>query len=89
MDGTSSSPNVSQGKEVEVEKSELKEMERPMKGWSQVRRKRGQVEKDVAAETRRWEEFYKFAKSYPYLEIRAVVQGGEGEDSGQVEAVGE
>ena len=38
-----------------------------MKGWSQVWRKRGQVEKDVAAETRGWEEFYEFAKSYPHL----------------------
>ena len=38
-----------------------------MKGWSQVRRKRGQVEKEVAAETRGWEEFYEFAKKYPHL----------------------
>ena len=66
VDGQSDSP-VSQGKEVEVERSELKEMEGPMKGWSQVRRKRGQVEKEVAAETRGWEEFYEFAKSYPHL----------------------
>ena len=67
VDGISDSPNVSPGKEVEVEGSELKEMERPMKGWCQVRRKRGQVEKEVAAETRGWEEFYEFAKSYPHL----------------------
>ena len=36
VDGQSDSP-VSQGKEVEVKTSELKEMEGPMKGWSQVR----------------------------------------------------
>ena len=67
VDGGTKSPNASQGKEVEVEKNELEVMERPMKGWSQVRRKRGQVEKEVAAETRGWEEFYIFAKSYPHL----------------------
>ena len=67
MDGGTESPNASQGKEVEVEKNELEVMERPMKGWSQVRRKHGQVEKEVAAETRGWEEFYEFAKSYPHL----------------------
>ena len=67
VDGGTESPNASQGKEVEVEKNELEVMERPMKGWSQVRRKRGQVEKEVAAETRGWEEFYEFAKSYPHL----------------------
>ena len=50
-----------------MEKNELEVMERPMKGWSQVRRKHGQVEKEVAAETRGWEEFFKFAKSYLHL----------------------
>ena len=64
VDGANNSPNVSQGKEVEVEGSELKEMERPMKGWSQVRRKNSQEEKEVAAMTRGWEEF---KSAFPYL----------------------
>ena len=67
VDGIQDSPYVSPGKVCEVEGYELEETERSMKGWCQVRRKRGQVEKDVAAETRGWEEFYKFAMSYPYL----------------------
>ena len=50
-----------------MEGYELEETERSMKGWCQVRRKRGQEEKDVAAETRGWEEFFKFIKSFLYL----------------------
>ena len=38
--------------------------ERSMKGWSQVRRKVSQEEKDAAADTRGWEAF---KISYPYL----------------------
>ena len=38
--------------------------ERSMKGWSQVRRKVSQEEKDAAADTRGWEAF---KSSYPYL----------------------
>ena len=67
VDGISDSPYVRPGQVVEVEGFELEERERSMKGWCQVRRKGGQVEKDVAAETRGREEFYKFIASYPYL----------------------
>ena len=38
--------------------------ERSMKGWSQVRRKISQEEKDAAADTRGWEAF---KSSYPFL----------------------
>ena len=67
VDGIQDSPYVSPGKVCEVEGYELEEEERSMKGWCQVRRKRGQVEKDVAAETRGWEEFYKVKDGFPYL----------------------
>ena len=50
-----------------MEGYELEETERSMKGWCQVRRKRGQEEKDVAAETRGWEEFCKYGVGFPYL----------------------
>ena len=67
VDGVQDSPYVRPGQVCEVEGYELEETERSMKGWCQVRRKRGQEEKDVAAETRGWEEFFKFIKSFPYL----------------------
>ena len=38
--------------------------ERSMKGWSQVRRKVSQEEKDAAADTRGWEAF---KSSYPFM----------------------
>ena len=43
---------------------ELEPEERSMKGWSQVRRKVSQEEKDAAADTRGWEAF---KSSYPNL----------------------
>ena len=46
---------------------ELEEEERLIKGWCQVRRKSGQEEKDVAAETRGWEEFIKVRVGFPHL----------------------
>ena len=55
-----------------MEGYELEETERSMKGWCQVRRKGGQVEKDVAAETRGREEFSKFIASYPWCKERTV-----------------
>ena len=67
VDGIQDSPYVSPGKVCEVEGYELEETERSMKGWCQVRRKRGQVEKDVAAETRGWEEFCSYKDGFPYL----------------------
>ena len=38
-----------------------------MKEWCQVQRKSCQEEKDVAAETRGWEEFFKLRGGFPYL----------------------
>ena len=67
VDGCHDSPYFCPGQIVEVEGFELEERERSMKGWCQVRRKGGQEEKDVAAETRGREEFYTFIASYPYL----------------------
>ena len=67
VDGIVDSPYVRPGQRVEVEGVELEEEERSMKGWCQVRRKSGQEEKEVSTETRGREEFYKFARSYPYL----------------------
>ena len=45
------------GKIVEVEGEKLEEEEASMTGWSQVRRKKGQVETDVVAGSRGWEEY--------------------------------
>ena len=47
------------GKIVEVEGEELEEEEASMMGWSQVRRKKGQVETDVVAGSRGREEYQK------------------------------
>ena len=67
VDGICDSPYVHPGQIVEVEGVELEEKERSIKEWSQVRRKSGQEEKDVAAETRGWEEFCKLKSGFPYL----------------------
>ena len=64
VDGICDSPLTQQGKYVEVEGVEMEPEERSMKGWSQVRRKVSQEEKDAAADTRGWEAF---KISYPYL----------------------
>ena len=45
------------GKTVEVEGEKLEEEEASMTGWSQVRTKKGQVETDVVARSRGWEEY--------------------------------
>ena len=64
VDGACDSPYTQPGKCVEVEGVELEKVEGSMKGWCQVRRKRGQEEKVAAAETWGWEEF---RSKYPYL----------------------
>ena len=64
VDGVQDSPLTLPGKRVEVEGVEMEPEERSMKGWSQVRRKISQEEKDAAADTRGWEAF---KSSYPFL----------------------
>ena len=51
------------GRTVEVE-GRLEEEEASMTGWCQVRRKQGQVEKDVAAGSRGWEEY---RRKFPHV----------------------
>ena len=64
LTGYRTPPLTLPGKSVEVEGVEMEPEERSMKGWSQVRRKISQEEKDAAADTRGWEAF---KISYPYL----------------------
>ena len=64
VDGICDSPYLRPGQRVEVEGEEMEKEERSMKGWSQVRRKNSQEEKEVAAMTRGWEEF---KSAFPYL----------------------
>ena len=64
VDGICDSPYLRPGQRVEVEGVEMEKEERSMKGWSQVRRKNSQEEKEVAAMTRGWEEF---KSAFPYL----------------------
>ena len=70
---------------MEVEGVELKEEERSMTGWCQVRRKGGQEEKVVSAVSRGWEEY---KRKFPHLaheqrqtwsekvEVKAWLEGG-------------
>ena len=64
VDGICDSPYLRPGQIEEVEGVEMEKEERSMKGWSQVRRKNSQEEKEVAAMTRGWEEF---KSAFPYL----------------------
>ena len=64
VDGICDSPYLRPGQRVEVEGVEMEKEERSMKGWSQVRRKNSQEEKEVAAMTRGWEEL---KSAFPYL----------------------
>ena len=63
VDGVQDSPLERPGKKVEVE-GRLEVEEVSMTGWCQVRRKKGQVEKDVAAVSRGWEEY---KNKFPHL----------------------
>ena len=63
VDGAMDTPLERPGSRVEVEGEKLEAEEASMKVWSQVR-KRGQVEKNVSAEARGWEEF---RSKFPYL----------------------
>ena len=56
VDGALDTPLERPGRTVEVE-GRLEEEEESMMGWCQGRRKGGQVEKDVAAVSRGWEEY--------------------------------
>ena len=58
VDGAMDTPLERPGKTVEVE-GRLEEEEASMTGWSQVRRKKGQVETDVVAGSRGREEYQK------------------------------
>ena len=74
------------GSRVEVEGEKLEEEEASMMVWSRVR-KRGQVEKNVSAVARGWEEFQSL---FPYLghdwrrerserrEVKQWLAGGDG-----------
>ena len=59
VDGATDTPLERPGKTVEVEGEKLEEEEASMTGWSQVRRKKGQVETDVVAGSRGREEYQK------------------------------
>ena len=59
VDGAMDTPLERPGKTVEVEGEKLEEEEASMTGWSQVRRKKGQVETDVVAGSRGREEYQK------------------------------
>ena len=85
VDGVQDSPLEKLGSRVEVEGEKLEVEEASMMVWSQVR-KRGQVEKNVSAVARGWEEF---RSKFPYLghdwrrnwsEWREVKQWLAGED---------
>ena len=63
VDGAMDTPLERPGSRVEVEGEKLEAEEASMMVWSRVR-KRGQVEKNVSAVARGWEEF---RSKFPYL----------------------
>ena len=63
VDGVQDSPPERPGKTVEVE-GRLEEEGVSMTEWCQVRRKKGQVETDVVAGSRGWEEY---KNKFPHL----------------------
>ena len=63
VDGATDTPLERPGSSVEVEGEKLEAEEASMMVWSRVR-KRGQVEKNVSAVARGWEEFRSL---FPYL----------------------
>merc|ERR1712082_423186 len=74
MGGAMDTPLERPGRTVEVE-GRLGEEEVSMTEWCQVRRKRGQVETDVAAGSRGWEEYQ---RKFPHLAfIQRYVSKGE------------
>ena len=86
MDGAVDTPLERPGKTVEVEGEKLEEEEASMTGWSQVRRKKGQVETDVVAGSRGREEHQK-QKGQVETEVVAGSRGREEhqKEKGQVE----
>ena len=63
VDGAQDSPLERLGSRVEVE-GRLEVGKESMTGWSQVQRKKGQVEMDVVAVSRGWEEY---KRTFPHL----------------------
>ena len=88
VDGATDTPLKRPGSSVEVEGEKLEAEEASMMVWSRVR-KRGQVEKNVSAVARGWEEFRSL---FPYLghdwrrgwserqEVKQWLEGGEEEE---------
>ena len=74
VDGAMDTPLEKLGRRVEVEGRKLEVEEASMTEWCQVR-KRGQVEKNVSAEARGWEEFQ---SKFPYLGHFWRRNGGKG-----------
>ena len=86
VDGAMDTPLERPGKTVEVEGEKLEEEEASMTGWSQVRRKKGQVETDVVAGSRGREEYQK-QKGQVETDVVARSRGREENqtEKGQVE----
>ena len=76
VDGAVSTPYERPGRTVEVEGEKLEEEEASMTGWSQVRRKKGQVETDVVAGSRGREEYQK-QKGQVEMDVAARSRGWE------------
>ena len=76
VDGAMDTPLERPGKTVEVEGEKLEEEEASMTGWSQVRRKKGQVETDVVAGSRGREE-YQTKKGQVEMDVVAGSRGWE------------
>ena len=76
VDGIMDTPLKRPGKIVEVEGEKLEEEEASMTGWSQVRRKKGQVETDVVAGSRGREE-YQTKKGQVETDVVAGSRGWE------------
>ena len=76
VDGAMDTPLERPGKIVEVEGEKLEEEEASMTGWSQVRRKKGQVETDVVAGSRGREEYQK-QKGQVEMDVVAGSRGWE------------
>ena len=70
VDGATDTPLKRPGSSVEVEGEKLEAEEASMMVWSRVR-KRGQVEKNVSAVARGWEEYKERFPHRSYIQIGA------------------
>ena len=90
VDGAMDTTLERPGRTVEVE-GRLEVEEVSMTGWCQVRRKQGQVEKDVAAGSRGWEEYKNkfphlaFKQRHKWSKREAVKKWLEGGDEKELE----